>query len=243
MNRVSGKALVQHTRRSDLASFEFIDGFGAAVQLTWEIGGDMIPTTYDTDRVERIIGIDGVEKMEKLNQPGESGGDIINDLKKGLYDCTVTIGPSYQTARQEALATLMDAGDKFPIVNQLMTDLILKNLDVTEVDEMVRRARIPLIQQGIVQPSQQEQSQLPPPKQPDPMQVAELQRQQALARRDGAQADKVEAEVKLGPLNDHERILEIAGKHLANLVLAQKLGQPNAASQAEDSQGSQPRTA
>jgi hypothetical protein len=244
MNRVSGKALIQHTRRSDLGSFEFIDGFGAAVQLLWEMGGDMIPTVYDTARVERIIGIDGVEKMEKINHPGANDGDdTINDLKNGLYDCTVTIGPSYQTARQEALATLMDAGDKFPIVNQLMTDLILKNLDVAEVDEMVRRARIPLIEQGIVQPSQQEQAQMPPPKQPDPMQVAELQRAQALARRDGAQADKVQSEVKLGPLTDHERIIEIAGKHLANLVLAQKLGQPDAAAAAEDSQGSQPRTA
>ena len=59
MNRVSGKALVQHTRRSDLGSFEFIDGFSDALQLTWEMMIDMIPTVYDSERVERIIGHDG----------------------------------------------------------------------------------------------------------------------------------------------------------------------------------------
>ncbi|HWX29605.1 MAG TPA: portal protein, partial [Steroidobacteraceae bacterium] len=32
MNRVSGKALVQHTKRSDLGSYEFVDGYRAAQQ-------------------------------------------------------------------------------------------------------------------------------------------------------------------------------------------------------------------
>ena len=38
----------------------------------------------------------------------------MNDLKKGSYDVTVTIGPSYQTARQETLATLIDAAEAMP---------------------------------------------------------------------------------------------------------------------------------
>src|SRR5256885_13200290 len=67
MNRVSGKALVQHNRRSDLGSFEFIDGFSDALQLTWEIGIDMIPTIYDAERVVRIVGNDEIEKMVKIN--------------------------------------------------------------------------------------------------------------------------------------------------------------------------------
>jgi hypothetical protein len=124
-----------------------------------------------------------------------------------------------------------------------MTDLVLKNLDNPEVDEMVRRARIPLIQQGIVQPTAQEKAQMPSPAPPDPLKVAEVQRAQALAAKDGAEAQLKQGQVQMSSFETHERILKAAGEHLANLLMAQKLGQPDAASQSEDSQGSQPRTA
>lgn len=249
MNRVSGKALVQHTKRSDLGSYEFVDGYGDAIQLTWEMGMDMIPTIYDSERVERIIGHDGIEKLVKLNGVGASdtddgqNGDVIHDLAVGSYDCTVTIGPSYQTARQETLATLIDAAEAIPSVAQLCPDLLAKNIDSPDSDEMARRLRIPLIQQGIVQPTPEEKKMLPPPPQPSPEQQAETQRTQALATRDAANAQVAQSKAAASGLETHRLVIETAGKHLANLLAAQKLGQPNAAAEAESSQGSQPTTA
>ncbi len=251
MNRVSGKALVQHTKRSDLGSYEFTDGYGDAIQLTWEMGIDMIPTIYDSERVERIIGHDGIEKLVTLNgtvapnsdtDDGQTG-DVIHDLSVGSYDCTVTIGPSYQTARQETLATLIDAAEAIPTVASLCPDLLAKNIDSPDSDEMARRLRIPLIQQGIVQPTPQEKAMLPPPAPPNPEQQAELQRTQALAARDQANAVVAQSKAHSSNLETHRLIIETAGKHLANLLAAQQLGQPNAAAEAESSQGSQPTTA
>lgn len=250
MNRVSGKALVQHTKRSDLGSYEFVDGYGDAIQLTWEMGIDMIPTVYDSERVERIIGHDGIDKLVRLNGAEATGdkddgqnGDVIHDLSVGSYDCTVTIGPSYQTARQETLATLIDAAEAIPTVATLCPDLLAKNIDSPDSDEMARRLRIPLIQQGIVQPTPQEKALMPPPQQPSPEQQAEAARTQALAARDTANAQIAQSKAKSSDLETHRLIIETAGKHLANLLMAQKLGQPDAAAQSEDSQGSQPRTA
>src|ERR1700731_1514046 len=196
MNRVSGKALIQHPRRSDLGSFEFIDGFGDAIQLTWDMGIDMIPTIYVGEQVLRIVGQNGVEKMVKVNTQDPKSQDVMHDLTVGKYSCKVTIGPSYQTARQETLDTLISFAEAVPQAAQVIPDLLAKNLDSPDADELARRLRIPLIHAGIVQPTDEEKKNMPPPPQPDPMQQAELAREQALAKKDAANAQ--EAERKAG---------------------------------------------
>jgi hypothetical protein len=241
MNRVSGKALVQHTKRSDLGSYEFTDGYGDAIQLTWEMGLDMIPTIYDSERIERIIGHDGIEKLVTLN--GSGGGDVVHDLSEGSYDCTVTIGPSYQSARQETLATLIDAAAVLPTIATMCPDLLAKNIDSPDADEMARRLRIPLIQQGIIQPTPEEKKNLPPPPQPSQEQQLETARTQALTTRDQANAQIAQSKAKSTDLETHRLAIETAGKHLNNLLMAQQLGQPDAAAEAESTQGSQPTRA
>lgn len=237
MNRVSGKALVQHTRRSDLGSFEFIDGYGDALQLTWEIGINMIPTIYDSKRIVRIVGNDEIEKMVGINQDEDPNDPdaVLHDLSKGSYSCKVTIGPNYQTARQEALATMIDAAEAIPMVAQIAPDLLAKNIDMPDADELTRRLRIPLIQQGIIKPTDQEAKDIPPPK-PNPaeqLQQAELQRMLALAQRDAASAKIQEHKVQMIPLETHKQTYEAAGKHLQNIKLGAELGQQGAAAQAE----------
>lgn len=235
MNRVSGKALVQHTRRSDLGSFEFIDGYGDALQLTWEIGIDMIPTIYDSQRVVRIVGNDEIEKMVEINKDDPESGNVIHDLKDGSYSCKVVIGPNYQTARQEALATMIDAADAIPMIAQIAPDLLAKNIDMPDADELTRRLRIPLIQQGIIKPTDEEAKNMPPPK-PNPQEElmqAELERMKALATRDAASAKIQQHKVDMIPLETHKATYEAAGKHLQNMKLGGELGNQAAAAQAE----------
>lgn len=235
MNRVSGKALVQHTRRSDLGSFEFQDGYGDALQLTWEIGLDMIPTIYDSERVIRIVGNDEVEKMVSINTQDPQSGDIMHDLTKGVYACKVNIGPNYQTARQEALNTMIDAAEAIPMIAQIAPDLLAKNIDFPDADELTRRLRIPLIQQGLIKPTEEEQKNMPPQK-PNPqeeMQKVEMERLQALTQRDKASAVLQEHKAQMLPLTTHKQVYETAGKHLQNLKMGAEMGNNQAAAQAE----------
>lgn len=224
MNRVSGKALVQHTRRSDLSSFEFIDGFGDAMQLTGEMFIDMIPTVMDTQRVVRIVGQDGVGKMLTVNQQMGDDGDVMHDLSKGRYGVTVTIGPSYQTARQEALQTMIEAAEVVPGLAQMTADLLAKNIDSPDADEMSRRMRIPLIHQGIIKPTEAEKGNIPPPPAPDPEKTAEVERLKALTERDKAQAVIANHKAQNLPRDDHEKVLKMAGEHLANILTAHRIG-------------------
>ncbi len=231
MNRVSGKALVQHTQRSDLGSFEFVDGYSAALQLTWEIMIDMIPSVYDNSRIERIVGQDGAERVVQINQE-MNDGSIVNNLRRGRYDVTVTIGPNFQTQRQENLQIMIDAAQAIPQIAQIAPDLLAKNIDSPDAQEMARRLRIPLIHQGIVQPKQGEQ--VPPPA-PNPM--AQIQTELAQARLTKMMADSTIAQGKAKNADLHGNMLvyEAAGKHLANLLMAQKLGNPEDAATAESS--------
>lgn len=225
-DRTSGKALIARQRKSDLGSYEFIDNFGKALKLSVECIIDMIPTIYDTDRVVRVIGPDGVEKYEQVN--GIQNGDLINSLKKGSYDCTVTIGPSYQTARQEMLATLLDACEVMPQIAQVAPDLIIKNIDTPDVDELVRRLRIPLIQSGVIQPTPDEKKNLPPPPQPNPMQQAELAGAQAKAQNDSARAQLTQAKIQASPLEQQKLIDDIIHSRVSAILDARKAGVDNA---------------
>jgi hypothetical protein len=229
MNRVSGKALVQHTKRSDLGSFEFIDGFSSALQLTWEMFVDMIPTVYDSERVERIIGNDGVEKMVEINKEHDLTGDIMNDLSKGSYDVEVTIGPSFQSARQEALDTLISFAEAMPQNAPMISDLIAKNIDSPDAQEMANRLRIPLIQQGIIQPTAKEKAAGVGAQKSQAQQMQQQQQQlemqllQGKTQKMTADAQIAQSRAQTSPLEQQKVQYETAGKHLANIKLAHEI--------------------
>jgi hypothetical protein len=230
MNRVSGKALVQHTKRSDLGSFEFIDGFSSALQLTWEMMVDMIPTVMDAERVERIIGHDNVEKMVEINKEHPLTGDVMNDLTKGAYDVEVTIGPSFQSARQEALDTLISFAEAMPSAAPVIQDLIAKNIDSPDAQEMSNRLRIPLIQQGIIQPTEKEKQQgvgsqkNQQQQMQEQAQKLEMQLLQSKAQKMGADAQIAQSRAQASPIEQQKIQFETAGKHLANIKLAHEIG-------------------
>jgi hypothetical protein len=230
MNRVSGKALVQHTKRSDLGSFEFIDGFSSALQLTWEMFVDMIPTVYDSNRVERIIGHDGVEKMVEINKDHPDSDDIMNDLSEGTYDVEVTIGPSFQSARQEALDTLISFAEAMPNAAPIIGDLIAKNIDSPDAQEMANRLRIPLIQQGIVQPTEKEKAagvgsqKSQQQQQQEQAQQLEMQLLQGKTTKMTADAQIAQSRAQASPMERQKIQYETAGKHLANIKLAHEIG-------------------
>jgi len=244
MNRVSGKALVQHTKRSDLGSFEFIDGFSSALQLTWEMFVDMIPTVYDSARVERIIGHDGIEKMVEINKEHELTGDIVNDLSKGSYDVEVTIGPSFQSARQEALDTLISFAEAMPQNAPMISDLIAKNIDSPDAQEMANRLRIPLIQQGIVQPTEKEKAAGVGAQKNAQQQMQEQEQQlnmqllQSKTAKMGADAEIAKSRAQTGPMEQQKISYITAGKHLANIKLAHEIG-ADAKDQQNDAQSAQ----
>jgi hypothetical protein len=110
----------------------------------------MIPKIYDTQRIARIIGVDGEVDMVKFNpsqaEPVKEIRDQMGALIEkvynpsvGTYDVMVTTGPGYMTKRQEALDAMSMILQSNPQLWTVAGDLFIKNMDWPGAQEMAAR--------------------------------------------------------------------------------------------------------
>ena len=166
---ISGKALQGQQQQVDLSNFHFYDNMTRSIKQTGKIILDLIPKIYDTERVLRIIGVDGKPDMVTINQV-EATGEVMNDVTVGLYDVVMDTGPGYNSKREQAVQTMLPLMTQ-PEVFQAAGDLLFRNMDFPGADVIADRlaAMNPLSQID-------EQSDIPPQAQ---MQL--LQAQKAMA--------------------------------------------------------------
>jgi len=151
-NERSGKAIMARERQSDTGTYHYVDNLARAVRYVTRQLVDLIPKIYDTQRVARVIGLDGETDMVKLNpmQPepvreirDANNPDIVIDKiynpNVGKYDVVVTTGPSYLTKRQEALDAMGMILQSNPQLWQVAGDLFIKNMDWPGAQEMAAR--------------------------------------------------------------------------------------------------------
>ena len=183
---LSEKSVASQAAMGDRGSYIYNDNLAKSIQYTGDILTDLIPKIYDTPRMVRILGLDGKSEIVGINQEDlddfnnpvmdEQTGEmvIVNDLSKGKYDVVVETGPAYNTMRQESAAQLIELSRDNPVFQQLGTDLLAKNLNILEGEELTKRVRKLMIGQGIVEPNEEETEEmcLNQPQQPDPQQTA-----------------------------------------------------------------------
>jgi len=157
-------------------------------------------------------------------------------LKAICRECYSEPEAVYQTLRRKGMDAVtisdhdsIDAAETLPLIGQVAPDLIAKQIDLPDTEELVRRLRIGLIHAGIVKPTPLEQQNMPPPPPPDPLKQAELERAQALAARDKMGAAKATAEVMASPLHAQGLHEKVVGDRLANLKTAHELSGENPA--------------
>jgi len=150
-NERSAKAITAREKQGDVGTYHYVDNLARAVRhLTRQIV-DLIPKIYDTQRVARIIGVDGEVDMVKFNpaQPepvkevrDQMTGAIIEKIYNpgvGTYDVMVTTGPGYMTKRQEALDAMSQILQGNPQLWAVAGDLFIKNMDWPGAQEMAQR--------------------------------------------------------------------------------------------------------
>ena len=149
-NERSGKAILARERQGDTGTYHFVDNLARAVRHAGRQLVDLIPKIYDTQRIARIIGLDGQTKMAKVDptQPEpvrkivDQAGIVIDkiyNLGIGKYDVCVTTGPSYMTKRQEALDAMSQLLQANPQLWAVAGDLFVKNMDWPGAQEMAAR--------------------------------------------------------------------------------------------------------
>jgi hypothetical protein len=91
-------------------------------------------------------------------------GQTMNDLSRGKYDVTITVGPSFSTQRQEAAEIYTAFAQANPQIMGVAGDLIFRAFDLPYADEMAERmqALLPPPVQQMIQAKQKNGKQLPP---------------------------------------------------------------------------------
>lgn len=169
---ISGKAINGQQQQSDLSNFHFYDNLTRSIRWTGKILLDLIPKIYDSERVMRIIGVDGQPSLESINKrvTDELGVErVLNDVTVGEYDVVMETGPGFNSKRQEAVAAMMPLLAQNEALFQLAGDLVFRNMDFPGADIIADRlaATNPLAQID-------EKSEVPPQIQ---MQLAQSKKQ------------------------------------------------------------------
>ena len=149
-NERSGKAITAREKQGDVGTYHYVDNLARAIRHVTRQLVDLIPKIYDTQRIARIIGLDGEVSMVKINpdQPepvrkimDQNGGVIekIYNPNVGNYDVMVTTGPGYMTKRQEALDAMSTILQSNPQLWAVAGDLFIKNMDWPGAQEMAER--------------------------------------------------------------------------------------------------------
>jgi len=203
----SGKAIQAQERLGDRGSFIFTDNLVKSQGYCAEILIDLIPRIYDTERQVRIMAQDGESENVFINQTvrdEQTGQDVlVNDLSTGKYDVVAESGPAFSTQRQESAQQILDLIATSPMFENLAMDLVAKDLPILESKELTKRVRKLQIQQGIIEPTEEEIEELGlnEPQQPDPQQQAvteniQIQTEKLISDIENQDAKTVETQVK-----------------------------------------------
>lgn len=149
-NERSGRAILARERQGDTGTYHYVDNLARAVRYVTRQLVDLIPKIYDTQRIARIVGLDGNTdtvkidplQAEPVRRITDENGIVLEKIYNpsvGKYDVAVTTGPSYYTKRQEAMAAMGEILQANPQLWAVAGDLFVKNMDWPGAQEIATR--------------------------------------------------------------------------------------------------------
>ena len=146
---VSGRALKRRQFLSDQSHYQYYDNETLAIAQCWRVMVELIPSTFNKERMQRIIGEDSTPQMVKINEKTTEQGDdgkainkVKNDLSVGIYDVVMDTGPGYETKREEGAESLIDLLKIQPLAEVIVKtgpDLVMRSIDHPYMQELADR--------------------------------------------------------------------------------------------------------
>jgi hypothetical protein len=142
-NETSGVAIQRRNNQALTSNFHFVDNLTRSQRHTGRILVDLIPKIYDTPRIARVVTDENEQKIVRVNDPTfvENGKATLYALDAGKYDVTIDTGPSYQTKREEAVASMLEMTRSVPQIGAVAADLMVKNMDWPGAQEVAERIK------------------------------------------------------------------------------------------------------
>jgi len=137
-NEVSGAAIMARQRVSDTGTVLYHDNLNQAIEQGGMIANELMDIVYDAPRVIKVLGADGNDNIQVIN---DFNNPKSLDITDGKYHVTVTTGPSFATKRMESLAAMMNLAQSAPQLLALFADIYVEAQDWPKADEIARRIR------------------------------------------------------------------------------------------------------
>lgn len=154
----SGKAILARQRQGEEGTSHFLDNLSRAIEHTGRILLEWIPIYYDAPRMLRINGLDDQPRNVMVHAGQEQAAldalqrmdadlrdNIMSgrpfDLGVGRYDVTISVGPSYQSRRQESVEALLSLIQSEPQVLPWVADVLVENMDWPGARQLANRLK------------------------------------------------------------------------------------------------------
>lgn len=151
---VSGLAIRRRQQISDISHVQYYNKQTMMIGHVGRILLDLFPYYYGTERMQRIVGDDGMPEMIGINQPQpnpDTGAmEIKHNLQVGEYDVVMDTGPGYETKRLEGAENMIDLL-KTPLgepVVKVASDVVMRNFDFNGAQDIADRLA-PTTPQGL----------------------------------------------------------------------------------------------
>lgn len=149
----AAKSTLARQKQGDVSNLHYADNLARSIRRVGRLIVRAVPRVYDVPRILRIVkpdqtydmvavhsGQDQQQQAAALQQQNKSIKKLL-DVSLGEYDVTVSVGPSYQTKRQEAVASIMALIQAAPQVLGIVGDLLVGNMDWNNAQEIARRLK------------------------------------------------------------------------------------------------------
>lgn len=206
----SGTAIDSLIGQSNNGNVKWFKAMEICICHAYRVCVDAIPRVIDSTRQQRILGEDGTNKMVDLNTTRfdeQTQTNIsINDLSKGVYDVTCSMGAKFQNQQEKESERLMQMLAVDPTMIEISRDVLYKNQVGSGMQVVADRARKLGIQNGTIDPSEYtpeeqqeqqalaEQQQQQPPQEDPNMLIAQAEMGKAQAEQMSAQTKQQEAQ-------------------------------------------------
>jgi len=147
----SGKQEYLLQTKGETGTYHYQDNLSLSISHAGRIIVDMMPHYYDTKRVARVLGEDGIAEIvsldpsiemayKKYKNNDEEEKEIYN-INVGKYDVSVRTGASYSSKRQQVVDMLAQTINGNPEMMKLVGDLFFNNMDWDGADEVAARLK------------------------------------------------------------------------------------------------------
>lgn len=146
-NETSGVAIKQRDRQGETTNYHYIDNLNTTLRHVGRCILDMWPKVYDGTRTLQIMGQDGKVSSVEVNKPSmetDETGRAVEMLENDMsvvadFGVTISVGPSYDTLRQEAVDGMIQTAQSWPKLMDIAGDKVVRSMDWPMAEEIADR--------------------------------------------------------------------------------------------------------